>query len=78
MTKKSWYLKDLLGWVAIKLDQRTYEALDHLSAKLGVKTDNMLVEGDGGLIAENNKALTAEVLMRLVRDKVWGKKKIFF
>lgn len=62
-------MKDILGWVAIKLDQRVYGILDHSATKLS-KTENMLVEGDGALVADNNKAMTAEIVLRLVRDKV--------
>ena len=71
MSTKAWYLKDLLGWISVKLDARTYEALDSLGSKLGVKTQNMIVEGDGGLVGEKNKVLTAEVLLKLVRDKLF-------
>jgi len=65
----NWRIKGLLGWLAIRLDTRTYDALTSASAGEGMRTEGLLVESDGELVAENSKYLTAEVLLRLVSER---------
>jgi hypothetical protein len=65
----NWRIKSLLGWVGIRLDTRTYDALTAASSIEGMRTEGLLVESDGELVAENSKYLTAEVLLRLVSER---------
>jgi len=65
----NWRIKGLLGWLAIRLDTRTYDALTSSSAGEGMRTEGLLVESDGELVAENSKYLTAEVLLRLISER---------
>lgn len=46
-----------MNYELISKDNRTYEALDSPGSKFGVKTQNMLVEGDGGIIGDNNRLI---------------------
>ena len=68
-----WRINGLLGWVAIRLDTRTYDALTATSSAEGMRTEGLLVESEGELVAENTKYLTAEVLLRLVSERHPGK-----
>ncbi|CAF1959019.1 unnamed protein product [Rotaria magnacalcarata] len=65
----NWRIKSLVGWVAIRLDTRAYDALTAPGSSEGVRTEGLLVESDGGLVSENTKFLTAEVLLRLVPER---------
>ena len=59
-----------MGWCKIKLDQRSRRILENDSSRIGLRTELMLVETNGGLNAANSKYLTAEVLIRLLDNKV--------
>lgn len=65
----SWKIKGLIGWVAIRLDTRTYDALTATTSAEGVRTDGLVVESEGELVPENSKYLTAEVLLRLISER---------
>lgn len=69
---KNWKVKDLLGWVSVRLDDRSYESFDKNADLIGVRTAGMIVEGDGSLVAENDKYVTAEVFLRLLKQKVYN------
>ncbi|CAF1270425.1 unnamed protein product [Rotaria sordida] len=69
----NWRIKTLHGWITIRLDTRTYDALTAPSSAEGMRTEGLLVESDGELVAENTKYLTAEVLLRLVSERHPGK-----
>lgn len=64
-----WRIKGIIGWVAVRLDTRTYDALTASGSAEGMRTEGMLVESDGELAAESSKYLTAEVLIRLVSER---------
>ncbi|CAF1586928.1 unnamed protein product, partial [Didymodactylos carnosus] len=74
----TWRIKDLVGWVAIRLDQRTYDALTAPGSVEGMRTEGLLVESDGDLIAESSKYLTAELLLKLVAERHPSKNLIAF
>lgn len=65
-----WRVKDPLGWVTIKLDDRIRDSIEKNTAQAGVKTLGMIVEGDGSLETESGQILTAEVFLRLVQNRV--------
>lgn len=65
----NWKIRSLAGWVAVRLDTRTYDALTATGSAEGMRTEGMVVESDGELVAENAKYLTAEVLLRLISER---------
>ncbi|CAF3623238.1 unnamed protein product [Rotaria sp. Silwood1] len=69
----NWRIKTLIGWITIRLDTRTYDALTAPSSAEGMRTEGLVVESDGELVSENTKYLTAEVLLRLVSERHPGK-----
>ncbi|CAF1368872.1 unnamed protein product [Adineta steineri] len=74
----NWFIKGLLGWVTVRLDTRTYDALTAPNSADGMRTDGMLVESDGQLVAESSKYLTSEVLLRLIAERHPGKNLVGF
>lgn len=64
-----WSIKNLLGWVKIKLDQRCGNQLQSNLTLEGLRTEDMLVETDGSLIGQATKNLTAETILRMVSEK---------
>ena len=65
----NWRINARVGWTAIRLDTRTYDALTAPSSSDGMKTDGLVIESDGDLVVENSKYLTVEVLVRLVSER---------
>lgn len=64
---RSWKIRDLLGWCKVKLDQRCRADLESDASGVGLRTEYMLVEGDG---LRSNKPLTVEAVLRMIPDKV--------
>jgi hypothetical protein len=65
----NWRITGLLGWIAILLDSRSYDALTSASASEGMRTEGLVVENEGDLTADNSKYLTAEIFLRLVIER---------
>ncbi len=65
----NWHITGLLGWMAILLDSRSYNALTSSNASEGMRTEGLVVESEGDLTPSNSKYLTAEVLLRLVTER---------
>ena len=59
----------MLGWCAIRLDERCRRSLENQSNGFGLKTQYLLVEGDGALIAADSRSSTVEMALRIVADK---------
>jgi len=65
----NWRIKDLLGWTAIRLDTRTFDALTASSSSEGMRTEGKLsfnfhliyfIEKKTGLLVESDGELVAE------------------
>mgnify|MGYP006892767629 CR=1 FL=1 len=65
----NWRITGLLGSIGILLDTRSYDALSSSIANDGMKTEGLVVESEGDLTADNAKYLTAEVVLRLVKER---------
>lgn len=65
----NWRIAGLLGWVAVLLDQRSYDALTSTAAGNGLRTDGLMVESEGDLTADSGKYLTASLALRLIMER---------
>ncbi len=58
----------MLGWCKIKLDDRCRKALENDGSGMGLRTEMMIVEGDG--LSDDKGIITAEVVLRVISAKV--------
>ena len=65
----NWRISGLLGWIVILLDSRSFDALTSAAATEGLRTEGLVVESEGDLMADNSKYLTAEIFLRLVKER---------
>ena len=73
----NWRITGLLGWVAVLLDQRSYDALTSSAAGNGLRTDGLMVESEGDLTPDNAKYLTASIALRLIMERHPAKNLLF-
>jgi hypothetical protein len=64
---RTWRINELIGWCKIKLDDRCRKALENDGSGMGLRTEMMIVEGEG---LSSNKTITAEVVLRVISAKV--------
>lgn len=61
-------IKDLSGWCALKLDQRFKVSIN--DSEFGVKSDSLLIEGDGSLTSQFSQKISVEIGLKIIRNKV--------
>ena len=63
-------MKNILGWSSIRLDQRCKISLTSLNAEFGLRTESLMVDGDGSLVSQFTTNISIETSLKLIFNKV--------